>query len=103
MTATYRSPKNMNKAKAVSALSVGGVSYPAVMRMIESVADNNGWEWLTNNAVHHWLGVVVAGVMAAIAAWRTSSEPGKLSEKKQAKFDQRVAEAVERNNGGGEA
>ena len=105
MTATYRSPKNINKAKAVSALSVGGVSYPAVTSLIDQWISGSGLadSWLNSSAAHHWIGVVVAAVMAGIAAWRTSSDPGKVSEKRQAKFDAKVADAVARNNGAGEA
>lgn len=91
--------KTINAPKALSALSVGGVSYPAVMRTIESVADNNGWEWLTNSAAHHWLGVIVAGVLAAVAAWRTQAGPGKIAEVRQAKLEQKVADVVARQNG----
>lgn len=84
--------KNINKPKALSALAVGGVSYPAVMRTIESVAENNGWEWLTSSSAHHWLGIVVAAVMSSIAAWRTSSD---ATPRQQRRADNRQAADLE--------
>ena len=102
MTAQGRPP--INKPKALSALSVGGVSYYSVMNLVNqwlgesSLADS----WLNSSSAHHWIGALVAAVMGGVAAWRTSSDPGKVSEKRQAKFDQKVADAVARNNGAAE-
>ena len=76
--------KNINKPKALSALSVGGVSYYTVMNLVSqwlgesSLADS----WLNSSAAHHWIGIAVAAVMSGIAAWRTSSAPTARQERK---------------------
>ena len=57
------------------------------------------WEILTDSGT---VGVMTigAGVLGAlIAGWKTSSEPGKLAQKRQDRFDAKVADAVARTNG----
>lgn len=47
-------------------------------------------------------GLVVPGVvLAAISGWRTSSHASKSSQRRQERFDAKVAAAQVRNNGGG--
>ena len=94
---------NINKPKALSALSVGGVSYPSVLHALGQLSTQDYWGWLSGH--HRWIAAVVAGVMAAIAAYRTkdtAEEPTKWQQKKEAKLDQKVAASLNRLNGNGD-
>ena len=97
---------NLNKPKALSAISVGGVSYPFVMltlsNWLNKIPEGSAWAWLDSTAAHHWIGLVVAAVMGGIAAYRTkdtSEEPTKWQQKRDAKQDQRTAASLARLNG----
>ena len=91
MTADYRPPPS--KYKALSALSVGGVSYPAVMGFISHYIQ----DWHVGHGATHIIATLVAAGMAAIAAWRTHDEPGKLAQRKEAKLDARLSDFFDRN------
>ena len=106
MTSETRKP--INKPKALSALSVGGVSYPFVMLTVSNWIQNSSLadSWLNTAQAHHWLGIAVAAIMGGIAAYRTkdtSEEPTKWQQRKEAKEDARLDAAIARRNGNGEA
>ena len=96
---------NINKPKALSALSVGGVSYYSVMNLVgiwlNKLPEGSMLKWLDTAEAHHWIGLVVAAVMGGIAAYRTkdtSEEPTKWQQRRDAKQDQRTAASLARLN-----
>ena len=96
---------NINKPKALSAVAVAAPGYPAVVGAMSWLHQQfPAWDWLTTNNAHHIIGAIVAGAMAAMAAYRTkdtSEEPTKWQQKKDAKLDQKVAASLNRLNGNG--
>ena len=104
MTSETRKP--INKPKALSALSVGGISYPFVMLQVQNWIQSSNISWLETSQAHHFIGVAVAAIMGGIAAYRTkdtSEEPTKWQQRKDAKDDARVDAALARREGNAEA
>ena len=65
--------------------------------------DTDKWKHFWDLVQEQPMLVIPGVIMAALSGWRTSSHPSKASQKRQDRFDAKVAEAVARNNGGGEA
>ena len=82
---TSETRKTINKPKAASGGLVGGISYPAILHYIDSkLIEDMGWTWLDGS--EQILAAAVAGVLAAISAYRTgSAEPGKVVSWRQRK------------------
>ena len=107
---TRPSIKNINKPKAASAAIVGIPGYVGTMNLIGNwLASPNAPEWAVNAFQGHghiWISVIVAGALAAAAAYRTkdtSEEPTKWKQRREAKEDARLDAALERRNGNGGA